>query len=60
MTGFGDQALIQRHLKGQKLVFWITPGATPTTMNFNASVVKIYCANTSMAHFYKRNYFSLM
>jgi hypothetical protein len=34
-------------------------GANPTIASYNASVVKIYNAANSMAHFYNKNYFSL-
>jgi hypothetical protein len=37
-----------------------TPGADPTTSNYNASVVKINSATNSMAHSYNKNYFSLI
>jgi hypothetical protein len=37
----------------------VAPGADPTTLSYNASVVKIYIATYSMARFYDKNYFSL-
>jgi hypothetical protein len=33
------------------------PGTNPTTLSFNASVVKIYSATNSMTRFYNENYF---
>jgi hypothetical protein len=35
-------------------------GANPTTLSYNASVVKIYSATNGMARFNKKNYFSPM
>jgi hypothetical protein len=35
------------------------PGANPTTLSYNVSVVKIYSTTNSMALFYNKNCFSL-
>jgi hypothetical protein len=43
----------------RKSFFWIRPGANPTTLSCNASVVKKHSATNSMAHFYFKKYFSL-
>jgi hypothetical protein len=37
----------------------VATGFNPTTLSYNASVVKIYSATNSMARFYYKNYFSL-
>jgi hypothetical protein len=44
-------------LTGNKTFF---PGANPTTLSYNASIVKIYSATNSMARIKNENYFSLL